>query len=868
MAKRKRIPGDVRDKLLVQAMHRCCLCPEHHDITDLHHVVEISEGGPNTEDNLMVVCPTCHAKIHRLRNRYTAEQLSMYKERWTRFCALGLPLDERLAQALDYSKAPAQLEIIPVPPEPYFAHPYPMPKNWTGREAEMDSLDAWLSADGPPMCSLIAMGGTGKSSLAWAWLQNRVLPRQEDLGLAGVFQWSFYEGDVSFQRFLADLSAYLGVSTSGDLVTALTQHLCRERILLVLDGFERLLLYYSAADAALLPERTLEDLRTGERRCADRPVERFLTALICEGATKTLLASRLVPEELDGKDGWQPMELPGLDPEEAADYLAASGIRGTRRELKQAAEVYACHPLSLSKLVTVLHYDPDRPDDVRQAERYSIAGDLKAKQHHILERAYETLPADLGQFLSALAALRMKPSLDVARYLAPSSVTDLSAALKRLEDDRWIRWERDRGSLDSHPLVRQYAYGRLEHKEAAHERLVAYFRPLAEKIDTESADSLADLAPVIELYHHTVRAGQFDEAFTLLRDRLVPNPLHFQFGAYELMIELKRALFPDGEDKPPRLKKESAQAWTLNVLANSYSLSGQPRRAVYAFQIAVRLAEKIAIKINVAIGLGNLADDQAKLGELAAAEENLRRSIALCREIKEEFQEAIGHQELGRLLAYQGAFGTSDKELAIAAKVFEGRGHSQGVGVTAAYRALRALLMGDAAAALEAGRKAREMADEFAETRHPYERDFIRAEWLLGWAKVALAFDDKSHKAEHLTEAETHLTEALSRCHRINNVEHEPDILLAWARWHRAKSDLDAARAAALDALSIADRAEYRLKQADCRNFLARLALDSGGDKNTARKEAEVARERAWCDGPPHSYKPALDEADRLLAQL
>ena len=34
------------------------------------------------------------------------------------------------------------------------------------------------------------------------------------------------------------------------------------------------------------------------------------------------------------------------------------------------------------------------------------------------------------------------------------------------------------------------------------------------------------------------------------------------------------------------------------------------------------------------------------------------------------------------------------------------------------------------------------------------------------------------------------------------------------------------------------------------------------------REEAEVARERALCDGPPHCYKPALDEADRLLAQL
>ncbi len=104
MARRKAIPKAVRDRLLVEAMHRCCLCPEHHDVTHVHHIVPISEDGPNSEDNLMVVCPTCHAKVHGLRNRYTPGQLRMYKERWGRLCALGLPLDARLAQAFDYTR--------------------------------------------------------------------------------------------------------------------------------------------------------------------------------------------------------------------------------------------------------------------------------------------------------------------------------------------------------------------------------------------------------------------------------------------------------------------------------------------------------------------------------------------------------------------------------------------------------------------------------------------------------------------------------------------------------------------------------------------------------------------------------------------
>ncbi|MGD8245734.1 MAG: hypothetical protein PVI63_11130, partial [Anaerolineae bacterium] len=63
------------------------------------------------------------------------------------------------------------------------------------------------------------------------------------------------------------------------------------------------------------------------------------------------------------------------------------------------------------------------------------------------------------------------------------------------------------------------------------------------------------------------------------------------------------------------------------------------------------------------------------------------------------------------------------------------------------------------------------------------------------------------------------------------------------------------------------DRCEYRLVQADARNVLARLALDEG-KLEEARDHAETARERAWCDGPPHRYEAAFREAERLLEEM
>ena len=396
---------------------------------------------------------------------------------------------------------------------------------------------------------------------------------------------------------------------------------------------------------------------------------------------------------------------------------------------------------------------------------------------------------------------------------------------------------------DLHPIVRRYAYDRLADKAGVHGRLREYFeaRPAPEQVDT-----LADLAPTIEFYWHTVGAGGFDAAWNLYHERLWKT-IYYRFGACDRQIEMLGALFPDGEERSPRLQSESDQESALNELANSYSLSGQPGRAVPLFEMHNELCEKAADKENLDIGLGNLAYmAQLPLGRLEAAEGALRRSIELCREIADEFHEAVGHQNLGRLLAYEGRFAEAERELETSTRCWQKTGNQQGVSLDEAYRALLGLLRGDTlAAALEAANECHSIA-----TSRQNERDRIRAEWLLGWAHAALG---------ERAAAETHLNEALTRCRRINMIDHEPSILLALARLHQD-------REIAQKALAIADRCEYRLNQAEIHNFLARLALDSGKPAE-ARGHAQKAKDYAYCDGPPDYYKPAYEEAERLLAE-
>ncbi|HUV05579.1 MAG TPA: DUF4062 domain-containing protein [Armatimonadota bacterium] len=793
--------------------------------------------------------------------------------------------------------------IMPLPPQSYFAHPYPLQPNFTGRVNERKRLAQWLAGN-QPVLALTAIGGMGKSALAWVWVQRDVLgfplpgssPEPPETANAcrvkenarpdGVLWWSFYEREASFESFLNEALKYASggkqdpadIPSAYDKVKALIALLQDKRILLVLDGFERELRAYASLSAPYQGDAVDPAGRDDFRCCTDPHAADFLRrAAALPLQSRILLTSRLFPRELEDLSGCRSEDLKAMHPDDAVEFFRAQGVRGTRAEIEDACNPYGYHPLALRLLAGVIVNDRRSPGDVQVAGRHPVLPELKGKEHHhILQVAYETLARQKRALLSKIAAFRSPMTYDALLVFNPDKGEErFDAALDELTGRGLLFLDRERNRYDLHPVVRQYAYDRLADKEGVHARLRDYFAAVPAP-DEEKVESLEDLASVIELYHHTVRAGRCDEACDMFRDRL-SRLTYYRFGAYQLQIELLRALFPDGEDispssgqaAMPRLREESDQAWTLGTLASAYGVSGQPRRAVPLFELDNALCEKAGDKLSLSIVLSNLAIQQIMLGGLASAERSLRRRIELCREIPDEFREAVGHLELGRLLAHEGLFGESEEQLRTSQSVFDKAGAQQTnyVSVVRAYGALRALLMGDAGAALNAAREARTLADEVARTRYPHERDFVRAEWLLGAALTALAAEDKARENKLLTDAETHLKEALMHCRTINMVDHEPDILLAWARWHRAKGRPEQAREDAEEALSIADRCEFRLCQADIHNFLARLDLEAG-DRASAVNHAQTARERALCDGPPHCYKPALEEADRLLKEL
>ncbi|ACV64514.1 hypothetical protein Dtox_3809 [Desulfofarcimen acetoxidans DSM 771] len=85
---RVKIPQDMSTKILVECHYRCCLCPEHSRIANIHHIDKNHSN--NQYDNLVAVREKCHSDLHskfEMRRNITPEQIGVFKQKWTEQCS-------------------------------------------------------------------------------------------------------------------------------------------------------------------------------------------------------------------------------------------------------------------------------------------------------------------------------------------------------------------------------------------------------------------------------------------------------------------------------------------------------------------------------------------------------------------------------------------------------------------------------------------------------------------------------------------------------------------------------------------------------------------------------------------------------------
>lgn len=767
-----------------------------------------------------------------------------------------------------FSKPHPGHPMIPQPPQPHFSRRFPLQSNFTGRHQERQLLSEWLTGDPSHVLTLVAMGGMGKSSLAWVWLHN-------DMDLAsldGVLWWSFEEGETRFPRFLSEAILYVSnqqvepdsLSSAYDRVRALVNLLQERRMLLVLDGFERQLQAYASLGAAYRSEDAGTQT-VDARSCLDPHAAQFLTEMAA-GPTKTrmLITTRLPISNLEGPgseplNGCRIVRIGPLLPTDAVRFMRDQGVaKGTDEEVSSACRTQGFHPLSLRLLSGLIRRDKRRPGDISTASHHRAHSILLESHREVLAAAYNSLQAPLRQLLSCIAALRSAATYDTLLVFDEfQQKEDFDQALDELIERGLLSFDSEQGLFDMHQLVRAYAYDQLEDPIGTHARLREHFAAIPAPAE-DAIRSAEDLSPSIELFHHTVKSGCFDDAWALYESRL-RVPLYYEFCAYELEVQLLSGLLGVGQAPPP-LQDTVAQTWVLIYLSMCYERMGQLRAALACAEQAVALNREGGRPADLGSSLVALASVLGFLGQLRAALESIGEAVAIFDKIADMNWYGISHREYAHFLITSGDLDEAARQLDLAEEVYLSRPSQFAHGLTCVkiYRC-------DIISARNVHQAAVELIKETYETAvaRRYTREAVECLYRLGSMQVSCG---------QLGEAQANLETALQDCRRIRLAQLEPGAILGLARVHFAlipagSEHVTQALRYAEDALLAADRGQYRLQQADIHNFLAALAL-SRGELTDARDHAKQARTLALCDGIPYAYQSGLSEAKRLLESL
>jgi HNH endonuclease len=79
------IAPELADKMMVLCGRHCCLCRRYRPTKlQVHHIRERAQGGTDDEDNLIVICLSCHTDVHSkvpFARRFTADELKMHRDK-------------------------------------------------------------------------------------------------------------------------------------------------------------------------------------------------------------------------------------------------------------------------------------------------------------------------------------------------------------------------------------------------------------------------------------------------------------------------------------------------------------------------------------------------------------------------------------------------------------------------------------------------------------------------------------------------------------------------------------------------------------------------------------------------------------------
>lgn len=747
-----------------------------------------------------------------------------------------------------------------------------------GRDKELQRLDAaWEGPAKQNLVSVIAWGGTGKTSLVSRWLAQ--LSQAGWRGARRILAWSFYsqgasdEPGDSADEFMAWALRMLGdPAPSGgspfDKASRLLKLVRAMRTLLILDGVEPL--QYPPG-----PE---------EGSFKDKAFGIFLRGLGAANPGLCVVTSRMPLADVAVSKGttFDELELDQLGPEEGVELLARTGVVGPREELRAVAEEFGGHALALTLLgrflVEACEGDVRRRTDVGPLENEEVKGGHARRVITSYVKWLGAGPArDLLSVLGlfdrparpeALRAVRQEPAIPgLTDRLAGIGEMEWNQAASRLRRARLIDHAdpREPGTLDAHPLVREH-FGeelRREQPDAWREgnrRLYQHYRAAAPAL----LKTLAEMEPLYAAVAHGCQAGLHEETLNAVyRKRICRGDLFYsinKLGAFGTDLAALGSFFTKRWTQPVASLTPSIQAWLLGLAASYLKALGRLREAGVPMRAGLDRDIGQGNWARASIQAWNLGDLSLSLGEMSGAIEFFRQCIEFADRDGDLGRRILARNGLARTFHQAGRIDEAEPlfaESEALQKLFQAQ-YPLIYGISRYWYGDFLLGRGATETVLNRMKK---VFEQFHDKQvgipiHTLALDNL----LVGRAHLARA---RSRKEAIHPNSHRYFAKALEGLRQANQQDYLALGLLSRGDYFLFTGDLTSARTDLEEALDIGTRCAMRLDEADAHLGLALLHLTSNAP-NEAHSHLALARRLVTETG----YGRRQPELDELSAQL
>jgi tetratricopeptide (TPR) repeat protein len=743
-----------------------------------------------------------------------------------------------------------------------------------GRDNELKMLDEVWDNTGTNIISLVAWGGVGKTALVNTWLSKM---RQNNFrGAERVFGWSFYsQGAAEAKQASADQFIASALKWFGDLEPdagspwekgeRLAEFVRNQKTLLVLDGMEPL----------------QHPFGEEEGRIRDPGLQSLVRELANYNLGLCVITTRLDVDDLKEFTGTtvENKHLEYLSDEAGMELLKYLGVKGTDDVIKQAVRDFEGHALALMLLGTYLAIvykgDIEKRDRIAKLTKEKKYGGHARRVMESYEVWLKGQPElDILRMMGLFDRPAEGGAIEVLRAAPP--IKGLTTKLKDLPHEDWqfalnnlikagLRAKEDPAmpdTLDCHPLIREHFGEKLmenntETWKEAHNRLYNYFKNQAK----EYPDTIEEMSPLYAAVAHGCQAGRYQDAMDEVYWRRIQRKDEFfniaKLGAIGADLVAISGFFYSLWDKPVARLTEADKGYILNQAGSDLRALGRLKEAAQPMKAGLEAAIALENWNAAARAACNLSELYLTIGDTALALEHANQSVDLADRSGDAFQRMSTRTALADALHQAGSQSEAESLFREAEKMQKDRQPE--------YLMMYSIQGFQYCDLLLSQGKYQEMLSRAEQTI-----EWVKAQsWLLDIALDYLSLG-RAHLLQALqegsqdfTQAAEHLNQAVDGLRQAGTLDHLPRGLLARAELYRVKGEFGRAQHDIEEAMTIAERGEMGLHQADCHLEYARLYL-AIGEKEDARKCLDIAKEMIGKRGY-HRRDKDLKEIDEQL---